>query len=352
MSQKEDSEYCKNFKINQNIFRIKQLYNKPLTRFSLISPYYNEVTGEPAKDAYGKPITKERLDMRRKAEILKYSSNRMSTQTNNMTKKEKWAQLVKSGGKSAGVLGIENEPCPNDALIPMPSSASGVPGSIYLYEDPSVPLYNYTNINRTYAFDVPNRNEYWDTTVNTNVVITGGGGSETVFAMSVHRNVNNNTATYAVTIPLGIHLEGKHTSGLNNVTCNISSATLYVYCNNQLRDTKNEEKVYKNMVIGFINNPSTNTQFSATQYVGNISFSDITLQLSDAYVFEFKIALTTSITPSYEEGAEEQVPPSFKSFVYANITDSIIPKEPTGCTILSNQYNVNTISTPSLFGRL
>jgi hypothetical protein len=341
MTEKDESEYCKNFKINQSLFRIKRLYNKPLTRFNLSSPYYNEITGEPAKDANDKAIiTKERLDMRRKAEILKYSSNRMSTQTNNMTKKEKWAQLANARGKSISIFDIENVICPNDALIPMPSSASGVPGSTYLYEDPSVPLYNYTNINRTYAFDVPNRNEYWDTTVNTNVRIIPGS-HETIFAIVVNRIVNNNTATYALTIPLGIHLNGIYTNdGLKNVTAIISSATLFVYRNNILFKDETQP-VDKSMAVKFPSNLAPNSQFSATQYVGDISFSEITLELSDAYVFEFKLALTTDIEPSG----------SFNSYTYANITDSVLA-DPINCSLTTNKNNDVTISTPSLFGRL
>ena len=345
-AKEEESEYCKNFKINQTLFRIKRLYNKPLTRFNLTSPYYNEVTGERATDADGKAfITKERLDMRRKAEILKYSSNRMSTQTNNLTKKEKWAQLVNAKGKSTTIFDIENVICPNDALIPMPSSASGVPGSTYLYEDPSVPLYNYTNINRTYAFDVPNRNEYWDTTVNTNVGIISGV-EETIFVMSIHRNVTNNTATYSLNIPLGIHIEGTYMDGSTNVICNISSATLYVYYNyNQvpLDYFRPEQKpVFKSMTIDLSNSDlKSGTFFSATKYVGDISFSNITLRLSDAYVFEFKLKLTININPS------------FTCYAYANITNSILESNDK-CIVINTQDSVtaSTLSTPSLLGRL
>ena len=354
MTEKEESEYCKNYTINQNRFRIKQLYNKPLTRFNLTSPYYNEATGKQATDANGKEITKERLDMRRKAEILKYSSNRMSTQTNNLTKKEKWAQLVNTRGRTTTIFDIENVICPNDALIPMPSSASGVPGSTYLYEDPSVPLYNYTNINRTYAFDVPNRNEYWDTTVNTNVGIISKV-EETIFVMSIHRNVNNNTATYSLNIPLGIHLKGTYTDGLKTVTTKISEARLDVYYNSRLLTDVRKiiEHPYKNMTIDFSNNLLTNTEFSATQYVGDISFSNITLRLSDAYVFEFKLALTTIVEPGYVEGSTRPTPPPFTSYAYANITDSI-PETNKDCSVINKKdiVTASTLSTPSLLGRL
>ena len=63
--------------------RSKQLlFNTPQPRYNPISPY-NGI------------YTKFQLDMRRKAEVLKYSNNASSTKTNNLTKAEKWAQISK-----------------------------------------------------------------------------------------------------------------------------------------------------------------------------------------------------------------------------------------------------------------
>jgi hypothetical protein len=97
--------------------------------------------------------TKYELDMRRKAEILKYNSNAQSNQTNNMTRSQKWSGIVNGNGpvKQSRINALINNPntqCPNDALIPTPTSSSDVPGPIIqLIDDESVPLYNYsTNI--------------------------------------------------------------------------------------------------------------------------------------------------------------------------------------------------------------
>jgi hypothetical protein len=65
----------------------QQLFSTPPIRLELQkSPYEIQQNG--------KKYTKNQLDMRRKAEILKYSSNVMSTQTNSFTKSQKWAHLV------------------------------------------------------------------------------------------------------------------------------------------------------------------------------------------------------------------------------------------------------------------
>jgi hypothetical protein len=109
-------------------------------------------------------ISSTTLDMRRKAEILKYKAN--SAQ---LTKKQKWAQLVHGGGPLAkkvwanqNALGsnpnIENLPlvgnvlqCNGPPLVQCsPSTACDVPGpTIQLCDDPNVPLVNYI-VQRTY----------------------------------------------------------------------------------------------------------------------------------------------------------------------------------------------------------
>lgn len=120
-----------------------QLHNTPQVRVEL----------QPSP--YDRGFTKFQLDMRRKAEILKYSSNKQSGQTNSMTKKQQTALLL--SGRSNGRSGLSyyqrtniNQPvnCTNDDLIPTPTSSSDIPGPrIDLIYDESVPLYNY-RINR------------------------------------------------------------------------------------------------------------------------------------------------------------------------------------------------------------
>lgn len=62
--------------------RQKQLlFNFPMNRYNPVSPYIGN-------------ITSFQLDMRRKAEILKYSASKSNTKTNNYTKAEKWSLLI------------------------------------------------------------------------------------------------------------------------------------------------------------------------------------------------------------------------------------------------------------------
>lgn len=131
--------------------RRAQLFAIPPTRAELEDSPYN-------KPVNGIVYTQYDIDMRRKAEILKYSSNKVSTQTNSLTKTEKFSLLVRGFSQSIP-LSTANEStiqraCPNDALILTPTSSSDVPGPvIMLFDNESIPLYKYINptYNRNYS---------------------------------------------------------------------------------------------------------------------------------------------------------------------------------------------------------
>jgi len=90
--------------------RSKQLlFNTPLPRYSPISPY-NGV------------FTKFQLDMRRKAEVLKYSNNASSTKTNNLTKAERWSQIARGNSNSQS----SNFPTINLTLIDYQGNYSNI----------------------------------------------------------------------------------------------------------------------------------------------------------------------------------------------------------------------------------
>lgn len=74
------------------------IFNDAPPRAETISPYDNH--------------TKDQLDMRRKAEILKHSNNRQNTKTNNLTKKQHWAMLARGSGTRISQYAIQaqNDP--------------------------------------------------------------------------------------------------------------------------------------------------------------------------------------------------------------------------------------------------
>ena len=102
--------------------------NIPPTRFSLVNPY-RTFTGQTSTP---NGITQEDLNMRRKAEILKYKSK-----NGTQTASQRYASIVRGTGSRS----VATNSCDQ---ISKPSSASGIPGpSVDLVLDPRVPLYNY-----------------------------------------------------------------------------------------------------------------------------------------------------------------------------------------------------------------
>lgn len=110
--------------VRQNTF----LHNVPPPRYTPINPYPKN--------------TKRQLDMRRKCEIFKYAGSSTSQQTNTLSKKKQYANLVSNINIAS--RGTQYT-CTKDKLLPTLTSACDVPGPIRkLTYDPSVNLYNYS----------------------------------------------------------------------------------------------------------------------------------------------------------------------------------------------------------------
>lgn len=117
----------------------------PRTRDNIISPYPQ--------------FNKLQLDMRRKAEILKY--NQQASKVGNLTKAQKWSLLNKSKPAVRNACPISND------IIYTPSSSSNVPGKvILLYEDPQIPLYKFVGMkqdNKLTEIKYPDYSQLYET---------------------------------------------------------------------------------------------------------------------------------------------------------------------------------------------
>lgn len=327
----------------------KQLRNIPLVRFTPISPYSNPISGVSTG------ITQDQLNMRRKAEILKYESNRMPNQTNNFTKKQKWARIVSQPVR--GSVRPNTEDCPNDISFPRLTTDSDVPGRpMYLYEDTNVPLYNYLN-DRTYAFDVPNPNSYWETTISTNVGLLNNV-SAPLFQLNILPNINKPEYTFSIGIPIGIHVEGvaKEGATLSPVRIGITTAILSIFCNGQkiAQKTNTLNDVYMEFLATPSGTSVSSRTFSGTRVIGSLGFSSIQLLTSPIYVFEFSVALVFSKTNQYGVPINGEVLSqyfdSFQYYAYGNITNTIDFRT-TNCTINYPSEILNTyLSPPVLLG--
>jgi hypothetical protein len=275
----------------------RQLYNIPFPRFTLISPYINSYTIDD-------------LNMRRKAEILKYSNNASSTKTNNLTKKQVYSQIVSTTNIAST---NNNTKCVVDTcgnFIYTPTSSCDVPGKIqYLYCDETVPLYNYGNVlqNRSYAYQMPNNDVLWYIYTTNNIyckatspaIVYNTDGyiqsilfptteENTLFSIYILNNIDKNKYTFTIQTPISIYLAG-YTS--------ISTSTIISIKNIQVNVYYNSTIVY-NTTIGeegfspFTLNLSSNKRYSANVFIGDILFTIPDLQTKSGYIYDIKLTTT------------------------------------------------------------
>jgi hypothetical protein len=285
--------------------------NIPPARFNVISPYI------------GTNYTQFDLDMRRKAEILKYSSNKMSTQTNSLTKKQRWSQISRGNFTQPSISVVDPSStdltgaiCPDDDMIPMSTHKSGVPGrQMFLYLNKSIPLYNYATANRTYPFNIQTDYQFWRIATKEDALLPHNNEKE-FFTLSINNNIDQPFYVYSVTFPVGLLVTG--TILQNNipktqpVTLSIFSITATIYYSNKTVRTINVPVTLQTLVFNVAGKTGT---FSAVQYVGNITMSSIRLTTEPGYIYDFKLMFRINIT-----GGGSNYFSNIQSFAYANLS--------------------------------
>lgn len=296
-----------------------QLFPNPPSRIEIISPYIDS------------NITKFQLDMRRKAEVLKYSQG--NSKMNNLTKKQILAQVM--NGRSVSVsksfitanTDISNANsiilnCDNKNLpITSSSSSSGVPNDYLnnintLYCDPTVPLYNYINPTLTRSYGI--LNSPFPTSViqysNYTNVNTKTSSMSITTVKFTEATTNDSYTLSLLNIPLAIQIYGDISntayidpatvilpnSSVNNeisfsedVEIQDISFSLNIYFNDSLL-TPNSNYIYtldpSNNYNVTVSNTNKNVKtFSITKYIGNLSISNILLYATPEYVYDFKL---------------------------------------------------------------
>jgi len=298
----------------------------PPIRYNPISPYPT--------------YTQQQLNMRRKAEILSYSASKSNTKTNNFTKKEKYAQLVKSTGKNKSYTTIyqpnfynetvqvpskfnidilvnktqtvfdyniikANAVCPDINSILTPTSSSDVPGPIInLQKDTSIPLYHYFETPNVYA-DAPTTKSLLWSTQALNDSLCKPGIETPVFTLGILSLIDKSSYQYTVSIPVSFYLQGTNAkTNINNAICDISINTFNnnvnaanIYYNNTLVPSYNGLNVptlnfsYMTPSVHFAINVSGGNTFTYNGPVGILQITNIDLFTYSSYVYNFKIKL-------------------------------------------------------------
>ena len=272
-----------------------QLANIPPTRLEIKSPY-------------GGQYSKFDLDMRRKAEVLKYANNASNTKTNNATKRGIFARLANlkqspTANKASAVVN-----CPIDPSTLRPTTASGVPGPpMMLYDDESVPLYKYVSKVDSYSQIPTIVSDIFTITPNKNKSFVNDVSGQAISMLYTRlADFGYLNTTYTVNIPIGISISGKVLSlaGGTNVTVSLTSAQLALYYNSGLIEAKTYSGPTLSMTLNLAGS-SPNALFSVqNQYVGNVLFGGWRVYSAPGYVYQWYVSMhlsysgTASIDPT------------------------------------------------------
>ena len=357
-----------------------QLYNIPPTRYDNLAK--NPYT-EP-NPATGTFFTNFDLNMRRKAEILKYSNNTSSTKTNNLTRAQRWSQLVngKSARYSQAYINSNPEPCPN-TIIYTSSNASDVPGPpILLYEDPDVPLYNLVNsatqdTNYGTQNSVPT-NTFWNTYPVSNAVslqdATFVVSQNSIFnTLVIENNVQTEYAFFSMTIPIVIYVEADASTNLVGhyldpaaVQISVSHSSLAVFysqsairlnsdisyslANVAYNSSANAMNIAADVSVNLQTNAPSYNKFYAYGYAGEIQITNVKIPTQPSYIYDMELAIDFNVSTSSDFSTYFGSIPSVY-FAYLNPTTDIIVTPSLNCRITNpivkpqSQFSINVSST-------
>lgn len=288
--------------------RQAQLSNIPQIRFTLNSPYT------------GNRYSVFDLNMRRKAEILKYAPNVSASQTNKLTKKQQWTQLINAPAKSVNTQSSDLTAlvCPADRLIPTPTYKCDVPGPvILLYGDESVPLYNFgTSSERNYPDNMNTNYQMW-TVITASDKQVPNNVETSLCTITIKENIDAPKYNLAFSTGIGFYVRGEI---MNNTLAKVTPYT--VSLQNVFLNIYYSDKLYKSTPIpatlndfvfdvsGFSGN------FHAVQYVGNIVTPRIAVYSEPGYVYDVKLIINLNVT-----GGGMNYLQSLNVFSYANLSN-------------------------------
>jgi hypothetical protein len=337
----------------------RQLFSIPPIRTELQASPYNTPIG-------GKTYNQFQLDMRRKAEILKYSSNAQSTQTNNLTKSQKWSQIV--NGSTAVINNLSVNTCPADQLIPTPTSSCDVPGPIiYLYDDETVPLYNYATNTRSYGITETHLQPFYDISTNYGFsVVPNTDQYETLSTVYVRTSPSATFTPFNIqNMSIALNISGTIGNIFGNtspISVNVSISSLAVslfYNETIVNSTDNTQIVAMDGCYTLPSYPLLNTSiidlsftivsldssFNVTQFIGSLNLDNMLIYTVGGNIYDAKTEFNTFISYSTVFDASNI---SISPVIICNLPGDTIFPTPFGVSNVSAAYTVPPI--PFYFG--
>lgn len=256
------------------------LYNVPPTRLNIVSPYGS--------------YTQHDLDMRRKAEILKYNT---STTQGTITRSQKWRRIVNTSvNPSSTTSTILN--CPLDDLIETPTSSCDVPGPvILLYNDPNIPLYNYKLNTDAYSLlETPTNTDLFeiDGIIKNEIYI-----DETFLCVLKIFDITSSITTFEIVIPMTLIT---NPGGISiNISIDIPDLIVrYTNIPNNLYQANSSSANFYDLNNNVITPPFNST---SNEYHFLIKYSNITLPTASGYIYSLLLAYAaprvTTVSTNY-----------------------------------------------------
>jgi len=310
--------------------RLLQIQNPP-TRFNPQNPYLQG-------------YKQFQLNMRRKAEILKYDPSRQSSQTNSLTKSQRWGQIAsgkyqtQSFSKITGADGITKiNGIPVDSkaqYIPLkckdnkigistPSTACNVPGpTIQLYNDGITPIYMLATKVDNYAtqtsssptvYYVNSYNNVTTTFVNTTQTSTFTNNTTPVNFASIYIvNPSQDTMTFTMSIPISLYIGGSlkynypyaYTGSIIDISISIQNVYLdALYGSNIHVISPDPYFQYDTTPVTFdiLKINSGQNTFYASSSIGQLQISNIVLPTISGYIFDFRLSFNIVVTINYPD---------------------------------------------------
>lgn len=262
-----------------NIKRFQMLYNIPSYRYTPISPYPK--------------YTQEQLNMRRKAEILKYKSNNQSSKANGTTKSKAWSALVNNRTNRPPIICDQNQD-----MIPTPTYYSDVPGPAQLlYCDTTIPLYNYsTNTNAYGITPLPTNNNMWNLISSNNLIFSNNDDLSTLFRLFILDAIDKPNYDFTFQTPFAISMEGvQKTSNVAawDISLNITHIdSIVTYNDVQLQDVTVNTS-YDMSKVAFRCNPPNYNMFL---YTGLLTMNIPGLYTKPGFIYDLKMKFSVSIS--------------------------------------------------------
>lgn len=285
------------------------------------------------------------LDMRRKAEILEYKATANSNRSNNLTKTQKYVQIV--NGTYAP------KTCPN-TIIYKPNYNSDVPGPVQdLYLDSNIPLYNYQVV-REYTDLYFTDDTQWKYTSYSNIPCDINN-NPLIGSLYIKDNIDDTAYNFTLKIPINIYVSGINSNNYDidfvrqNSYVQILSVSCNVYYNGNLLNSPNVvrrvEPTYDlNNCYKLIVNTSNSGDnlFSANIFSGYIIINNINLYTAKGYIYDFHLSINSILNINDENYVQSDY---YKKIEYFVVVNSTSMNQSSNCIVnTSNTFNQKIVS--------